>query len=113
MSYVRITLIALSCSLITACGSGVGNDGALIGGACQDDSDCHTRCEQGDNFPGGLCTRQCSSTADCPVGSVCTDDQGGLCLLECASDAECRGGWRCDAVELEGSQEKALACTDD
>lgn len=113
MSYVRVSLIVLACALVSACGSGVGNEGALVGGACENDADCHTRCEQGGDFPGGLCTRQCSSNNDCPGGTVCADVQGGVCLMECMSDAECRGGWHCDDVELEGSPNKALACTDD
>ncbi len=111
---VRTALIVLGFVLITGCGSSAGNESPTVGGPCEDDTDCVTRCQSGDSFPNGLCTRQCSANTDCPGNTVCAEgEEGGLCLLACSSDASCRGGYHCGDVELEAGDNKALACTAD
>ena len=52
-------------------------------------------------WPGGYCTRQCRSHADCePYGGPCggwVADAPGLCFHGCESDAACRPGYACMA----------------
>lgn len=47
---------------------------------CEEDLECFTVDQQPWGFPGGACTRYCTTTAECPLGGVCAD---GLCTLFC------------------------------
>lgn len=89
-----IALVALG-----ACGSGVGNDGAIVGGACAVNNECDidSRCLTGAGFPGGYCARTCTSDEDCPEGSACADEEGGVCMVACGGSGECRSdeGYEC------------------
>jgi hypothetical protein len=39
-------------------------------------------------FPGGYCTRPCTTDGDCPLDSACSLQQS--CRRRCTSDADCR-----------------------
>ncbi|HET9450745.1 MAG TPA: S8 family serine peptidase, partial [Aggregicoccus sp.] len=76
----------------------------LIGAPCTSDADCpdggscFTAAE--DLWPGGYCTRECTSLA-CPAASTCYPFQGGTrqCLEDCVgagtSSHSCREGYVC------------------
>lgn len=85
------------------CGD-VGNDGRVVGGACEQDQNLcaeGSTCAMGDNFRGGTCTTECQANSDCPDQTACVDIDGGTCLLRCDADGTCRDGYECrgrDAV---------------
>ncbi|MEM7139101.1 MAG: hypothetical protein AAF500_21185 [Myxococcota bacterium] len=98
-------LLALTVLLAVACGDGrfpgtAGNESALVGGPCMDNSDCDFQlCESFDNLPGGICTLSCENDNDCPSGSSCAGlETGWVCLLNCESTSDCREQWTCEAV---------------
>ena len=94
------------------CSNAVGNDGDRVGGPCVVGSECYVDsfCQAG--WPGGYCVQACSSDADCPDGSVCTEEEPGVCLVACASDAECRSeeGYVCVEHEARGAGGTVMAC---
>ncbi|NOY91875.1 MAG: hypothetical protein GXP55_11815 [Deltaproteobacteria bacterium] len=83
----------------------------LVGSACVEDADCLAglSCFEGPDgarpWPGGYCTRDCSSAGDCPGGSVCgiAYDDGtasydlcqAICSREEGSRGSCREGYQC------------------
>ncbi|MFO0554393.1 MAG: hypothetical protein U0271_38785 [Polyangiaceae bacterium] len=101
--------------VVAACGDstgGVGNDGEVVGGACETASDCAdgSRCVIDGSFPDGVCTVACSSDADCPEDSVCISTSGGICLLPCDTNDECRPGYVCDQKSREGADGDLRVC---
>lgn len=101
-----------SLALITACGTDVGTDGVIVGGACTVSSDCSidSACRtDSDDFPNGYCASSCASDEECPEGSQCTDDDD-LCLDSCAGDGDCREGYTCQEVEARGRGGTAMVC---
>lgn len=49
-------------------------------------------------LPGGMCTRECQSNADC-AGGVCVPTGAGLiCLPTCLNDQTCRPGYACQST---------------
>lgn len=101
----------LAFSLATACGNdGVGNDGAYVGGSCQDDRDCDEECLRGGDFPDGTCSVSCKVDDDCPSGTYCIDKEGGQCLLSCDRPADCRGGYTCKGENNKGHSGESLVC---
>lgn len=79
------SLIVLALALVTMACDG---PNASVGGACDDNFDCHDRCI--DEWPGGFCTLECRDNRDCPSDSVCVDSKGGVCMLLCKSSSECK-----------------------
>lgn len=97
------------CSVITG-----GDIGKGLGSACKEDSEC-----QGSTCVSGVCTKECTSDAQCPegitcqtatktcgglpIGASCTDQSdcstknctGELCTKTCTSDGECPEPSRC------------------
>jgi hypothetical protein len=85
------------------------SDAGLAGGARFDDNSGNLGSSCGSNVkcypgltcvtqaPGGLCTKNCSSDADCSGGSCQSVPSWGgmICLKTCASDQMCRTGYRC------------------
>lgn len=69
--------------LLAACGSSVGPGGHTVGAACASDANCDHRCVIGSHYPNGMCMLTCASTADCPGGTACVDDNGGICAILC------------------------------
>jgi len=60
-------------------------------------------CRFGLDFPGGACTRACSSSdaTSCPSNGVCAHtDQGLLCLPSCTTSASCRAGYSCAGTPM-------------
>lgn len=96
-----IALILVACCFATACGADDDDDGAAneavrrgVGAACTADPDCT---EPGQtcltDFKGGMCgIADCTSSAECPDGSVCVADPDlarNFCLLVCNDKADC------------------------
>jgi hypothetical protein len=112
----RFTLVAfvLGLLMVGACG-GVGNEGTVVGGPCEDSGDCASGsyCARGGDFPGGTCTVACRDDGDCPGGTACVDKDGGICLLLCHFDEDCRRDYRCKDKSRRGHSGKATVCIDD
>jgi hypothetical protein len=105
---MRVVLIAM---LLAACeSSDVSRD---VGARCNLNSDCNGRClgPNGD-FPGGFCTLDCDSDANCPVGTHCIADNGGVCVFACGSDGDCAflGGYTCQASDSQGAGARVNVC---
>jgi hypothetical protein len=94
--------VVLACVLVAVvaagCGSGVGRDGDVVGGSCTASGGCAggSECLIASMYPGGMCTVDCETQADCPSGSVCVQESGGTCLLACSSSSDCRDGYGCE-----------------
>lgn len=100
-SMVRMVVVVGALVVLGACGSGVGNDGVIVGGDCSVSRECDvdSRCLTGEDFPGGYCAKSCTSDDQCPEGSACVAELGGVCLVSCTSAAECRSEEGYDCVE--------------
>jgi hypothetical protein len=110
---LHLVVLALGLLFVGACGSGVGNDGDLVGGACQENRECAERCQQGGDFPDGTCTVACNDDFDCPGGTACIDTEGGICLLLCNYDNDCRRNYECSGESRKGHSGDATVCIDD
>lgn len=104
MRIATLTIVAL-----VACG---GSDVSReLGARCDVTSECDDRClAPGADFPGGLCTLDCSSNDDCPGDAACVDDEGGVCLFSCAVDGDCAflgAGWACQERALREDGERS------
>ena len=73
-----------------------------VGGACGGDSECNPEsvCQEGAQFPDGMCTIECNAQADCIPSTVC--GELGICLMVCANDSDCRDGYDCAPAERPG-----------
>jgi len=112
--------LALALPLLAACGDdgssggnadGIGNEGDVVGGPCDASSACAdgSECITSGDFPGGMCTVNCSTDADCPDGTYCISNEGGICMLPCDSKADCRDGFQCEGKSREeGAGEKKV-----
>lgn len=84
---------------LLGCGSGggVGRNGDVVGGACTPEAGCAggSSCLLASMYPGGMCTVDCETQADCPNGTRCVQESGGTCLLACSSASDCRDGYGC------------------
>ncbi len=61
-----------------------------LGARCEDRGDCLDSClEPSARTPGGFCTIECLSDAECSAEAACVDERGGVCLLRCLTDADC------------------------
>ncbi|MEO0326862.1 MAG: hypothetical protein AAF447_28225 [Myxococcota bacterium] len=124
MARSTLSILAFSWALvpIAACGGssgvGTGNSPGAIGAACASESACDAACDgdaaceaatvclTGDQ-PGGLCTRACSGSEDCPnpdlegaLPNVCVVDPAtslATCVPGCDADEDCRDGYMCRA----------------
>lgn len=76
-----------------------------VGSACSVNSQCVTAECRILGFPGGSCTKSCTTAADCPSGSTCGADpndssgQQKVCLASCATagtTAGCRTDYVCE-----------------
>lgn len=90
----------------------VGNDGDVVGGPCETNSECDSgsECLDEGDFPGGTCTVVCESDDECPDGTRCISSEGGVCLLECDTSADCRDGYECDDKSLEDGDGDTRVC---
>lgn len=88
-------IVLVTCA---GCGSGgVGTEGDVVGGPCSGGSGCAggSSCLEASMYPGGMCTLDCETQADCPGGTACVQESGGTCLLACSSAGDCREGYDC------------------
>jgi hypothetical protein len=73
-----------------------------IGVPCMTDSDCGSSpwfvCFT--DRPGGYCSKNCLSDADCPTAeSICAFDNGtGSCKAKCVQTSDCRKDYLCHAA---------------
>lgn len=111
---MKLMMILGVCLMALGCGSGVGNEGDVVGGACNGDADCAggSRCLTGGDFPGGTCSVICESDADCPSATACIDKMGGVCLILCSFDDDCRRGYECEDESRRGAAGSATVCID-
>ena len=92
-----------------------------IGDACTSDPLCAAVpdgvCVQ--NFPSGMCTTGCTSSATCPNDTehpqtICGNfgAQGGFCLVACNSSnpASCRAGYECKLANELGTKTNRYVC---
>lgn len=96
-----------SCGSSQSCtaGSCITQTGAGVGGACSNGTDCggdtcKTLSATGNiTYPGGSCTRTCTTSSSCGTGAGCFTltgyETGGLCLKRCTTAADCRAGYDC------------------
>jgi hypothetical protein len=99
---------ALVCVLLFA-GCAEHDIGPDVGASCRAKSECTTRCLTGGDYPGGFCTLDCDSDADCTRGAVCMAREGGVCLFPCAAFAECQRfgtGWDCAVLDTKGNPQQ-------
>ncbi|TNE47990.1 MAG: hypothetical protein EP343_17625 [Deltaproteobacteria bacterium] len=75
-----------------------------IGGACQSQEHCPNQAQCFDAWSGGYCLQDCSTSASCPTGSVCTPFSSGLsfCLKQCSEASDCRKEYFCGASGTPG-----------
>ena len=62
-----------------------------LGKACGTTAQCEVGLDCETTFPGGYCTADCASNADCDSG-LCVND---TCLAECGDEGDCREGYSC------------------
>jgi hypothetical protein len=80
--------VCVDCYLGPHCGAGFCETMTFSCVGCLKDGDCPSTAPMcGPSF---TCTPSCTSTAMCPLGSVC-DPAKGLCV-ECATNQDCPGG---------------------
>lgn len=115
-------LTGLECKSGTCGDPDNGGGGTTAAGeACSSNSECAgstSVCAQ-IGFPGGYCTKRCTTTADCPNGTTCgrdpTDPSAQICLNSCAtagSTTGCRTGYVCDKrLSLDGTPQCIPGCT--
>lgn len=107
-----------------------GGGTAPVGDPCTSVADCAgaesaTCIPEGLGYPGGYCTRACTTAVDCDAGQVCDVLPGGgdtlFCQSGCTSDSDCRSGYVCDTSTSTrcvpddlagGSGESGAACED-
>ena len=86
----------------------VGPTGTVVGAPCTTDTQCRFKCKD------GACTVPCRSDLDCPVGSLCIDDDGGICAVTCRSTPDCAGigtpTFVCKEKDRKGFDGKATVC---
>lgn len=106
-------LLVLPLSAGACGGEEVGNEGTLVGGSCESDSDCDEDCLTGGDYPEGICSVSCATDDDCPGGTHCIDEDGGICMLACEVPSDCRGGYTCQGEENRGHGGDSLVCSKD
>lgn len=98
LGITRCAILVFGLACLAACGNdAVGTEGDVVGGACTD-GDCAggSVCLIDTMHPGGMCSVECTSNADCPSGSACAQEGGGRCLLACDNADDCRDGYGCN-----------------
>lgn len=94
----RFFMVCAALLALSACGGGAGAGSHDVGGQCQTDRDCNSRCVTDQDFGGGMCTRSCRSDNDCPSGAGCILKAGIICAVTCKTDQDCNSfgrGWVC------------------
>lgn len=62
-----------------------------VGARCDRSAECDDRClAPSEDWPGGFCTLDCDSDADCPADTACIQEEGGaVCAYTCVTDPGC------------------------
>ena len=88
--------IALAAMLLLVHLMGTGCQ-AVVGDACEINTDCGTEmyCER--SMPEGYCTVKTCEVIDCPDFGVCVtfDLDNSFCMMPCEADVDCREGYTC------------------
>lgn len=92
-------LLACALALSTACQSS--DVSREVGARCDRAADCDDMClGPSEDWPGGFCTVDCDTDADCPADAACIDDgEAGVCAFTCATDPGCQflgNGYTCN-----------------
>lgn len=70
-----------------------------VGARCASTAECNQQClGPSAAYPDGFCSIACTSTLDCPAGTLCVE--GGVCMFECGANTACEflgAGWTCQA----------------
>ena len=83
--------------LSTGAGSRIEDTSGRLGSACGSGVSCYPGLTCDPSEPGGLCTRACSTDADCG-GAVCVVTDAGLaCFKTCLDDRSCRSSYSCQS----------------
>lgn len=103
---LRASIVGLVALVLAACSSSGEGTRSALGAECQADN---ARCESGlchslDSAT-SVCTKTCSTNADCPDEMLCdrVPSRGSLCLPtglggRCRADDECPAGHKCDVA---------------
>ncbi len=99
MQRLASILLLTAASLLTACGTTVGDP-------CTTKAECGGQiCINREYTPGGYCSQQCTLGDDrtCPAGTTCIRDgqarDNPACFRTCSSPNDCRAGYECKAVK--------------
>ncbi len=103
----RLYVCLIVCLLgASACGEGPNFQRVPIGTRCTDDDTCGTTpfgCAT-TKYPGGYCTRSCSTDGECPLDAICV---ALSCRRRCSlgDDATCRQseGYVCRSKDVGGA----------
>ena len=109
--FLPVPALLAALLLVAACGDDgrpagtAGSDSTVTGGPCMNNTECdYLLCQQGTEFPGGVCTISCGNSGQCASGSSCAELAAGwLCLVDCMSDTDCRDQWGCQPVTEAGT----------
>lgn len=89
---VRLILLPLLTAALFVGGCEKGAQVATgLGKACETAAACEGEMICLTSFPGGYCSADCGSDADCETG-LCIND---TCLASCGDDGDCRDGYSC------------------
>lgn len=90
------------------------------GKGCKRDAECENgRCAKrlrvtsASDTPGGYCTTDCNSDADCGLDGECVvlaGEELGECLRSCQTDRDCRDGYRCVGATASAGTALAGSC---
>ena len=85
-----LVLIGLSGATVAGCT-------AVVGDACETQTDCGKTmfCER--SLPAGYCTLKDCKVSGCPSEGVCIafDEETSWCMAVCDKNSDCRDGYRC------------------
>lgn len=95
---MRNLAIALTMMVLSGfSGAGLTGCTAVVGDACETQTDCGRTmfCER--SLPGGYCTLKDCRVSGCPSEGVCIafDEDNSWCMFACDVDDDCRDGYRC------------------
>ncbi len=112
-----LAIFLVAGSALVGCGDDDdGHSSRDVGGECSDNADCSDRCVRGPDWPGGMCTFDCSTDDDCPSGTYCIEREGGICAVACSRTEDCRSyGFdeRWDCRTTNGPSETVSVCRGD
>jgi len=110
MLFRFMSAAATSVLLLAGCGSTEATEAAPLGARCSKPSDCASgNCNLSGDFPGGLCTKACDRSSDCPANFACVSNSSGICMQACGAESDCASygsSWTCREQSLEDAKEQ-------